>query len=78
MSSRAENPVNFYPHKFHKDTSVPEFLEKFAGVPEKEVLSEVKVRVAGRIMSSRNAGKNLKFYDLHADGCKVQIHANAK
>ncbi len=32
--------------------------------------------LAGRIHNIRPSGQNLRFYDLHAEGKKVQIMAN--
>lgn len=34
--------------------------------------------ITGRIMSKRSGGKGLVFYDIHADGVKVQIFADAR
>ena len=77
MSARAETPLNAYPHKFQTTISVPDFIAKYAHVKDGEQLKEVPITLAGRVHSVRAAGKKLKFYDLHADGTKVQIHANA-
>lgn len=66
-----------YPHKFHVSMAIPEFLEKFNHLKDGEMLNDISLTVAGRVHSQRVAGKKLKFYDLHADGAKVQIHANA-
>lgn len=78
LPKRAENPVNPFPHKFHVDTKIPAFIAEYESqLKEGEQLRDVKVRIAGRIMSGRDAGKKLKFYDVHADGVKVQVHANA-
>lgn len=41
------------------------------------VLEDVTVSVAGRIMSARAASAKLQFYDLHGEGAKVQVMANA-
>ena len=32
----------------------------------------------GRIMHKRSSGAKLVFYDLHGDGCKVQVMADAR
>ena len=69
-----------YPHKFHVSMSLPQFIERWgkegvwAGGDQRPT---EMVTVAGRVFSMRAAGKKLKFYDLHGDGVKVQIHANA-
>jgi lysyl-tRNA synthetase, class II len=67
--------VNPWPHKFHVSISVPDFLAKFDHLKDEEESSE-EVSVAGRVMLIRASSKKLAFYDLHADGVKVQIMAN--
>ena len=62
-----------YPHKFHQNISVSEFRAKYKGLERGETLKEVEIRVAGRIHTKREAGKSLKFYDLHGTGEKVQV-----
>lgn len=37
-----------------------------------------KVSLAGRVASIREAGPKLRFYDLRADGHKVQVMAQAQ
>jgi len=65
-----------YPHKFHVDTQLPEFITKFTGIEDGVVDTANKVCVAGRLMSKRASGKNLYFYDLRANGVKIQIMAD--
>ena len=40
-------------------------------------MTDVVVTIAGRALSERGKGSNAKliFYDLHADGAKVQVMA---
>ena len=47
---RGETP---YPHKFHVDTQLPEFIQKFNDIPEGETREGETVAVAGRLMSKR-------------------------
>ena len=61
-----------FPHKFHVSKSLPEFHKEFAHIAEGEHLANVETTVAGRLLSKRGQGK-LMFYDLHADGVKIQI-----
>lgn len=37
-----------------------------------------EVSIAGRIHTMRASGEKLRFYDLYADGQKIQVLANAK
>lgn len=69
--------VNPYPHKFHVSLSIPAFIDKYGGLSSGEHLYDVEVSLAGRIMSKRSSGAKLNFYDLHADGAKVQVMADA-
>lgn len=70
------NP-NPYPHKFHVTISLEAFIKKYGGegtiAPGKKL--EDVVNVVGRIHNARVAGKNLRFYDLHGEGVKIQIMA---
>lgn len=43
-----------------------------------EHLKEVQVRLGGRIYTKRAAGSKLVFYDLRAEGVKVQIMCQAQ
>ncbi|KAF9347923.1 lysyl-tRNA synthetase [Mortierella sp. AD094] len=65
-----------YPHKFNVSISLPKFIEKYSGMKAGEVDEEV-VTVAGRLHNMRTMGK-LRFYDLHSDGVKIQITAQAQ
>ena len=70
--SRGEAP---YPHKFHVDTRFEELIAKYSSLPEGGAADET-CSIAGRIMSKRASGKKLYFYDLVADGKKIQITAD--
>ncbi|XP_003380754.1 lysyl-tRNA synthetase [Trichinella spiralis] len=72
-----ENGFEPYPHKFEVTISLTDFIEKYNSVKCEEVLNET-VRVAGRIHSKREAGQKLIFYDLRAEGTRLQIMANGK
>lgn len=69
--------VNPYPHKFHVSTSLPEFHEQFSGTEAGSHLEGVAVSVAGRLHSKRASGAKLVFYDLRADGAKIQVMSSA-
>lgn len=74
-----ESGKNPYPHKFQVSATLPNFIEKFAGIVEPgQQLDGPVVSLAGRIYSKRAAGNRLVFYDLRGDGVKVQIIADAK
>eukprot|EP01038_Epipyxis_sp_PR26KG_P006693 gene6693-9180_t len=62
-----------YPHKFHANLRISEFINKFStSIADGEHLDNEIVSVAGRVLSKRIQGK-LLFYDLHGEGLKIQI-----
>ena len=70
LKAEGSNP---YPHKFHVDHRLPEFVSLYESATEDGNRIEDKlVSVAGRLVSARGQGK-LFFYDLRGDGAKIQI-----
>ena len=61
-----------FPHKFHASQRVSEYVRTYGPLPEGAQLEGESVSITGRILSKRGQGK-LMFYDLHAEGQKVQI-----
>lgn len=65
---------DIFPHKFETTLSIADYVEKYTGsMNPGERLTDVIVSVAGRVNSKRESGSNLVFYDLRAEGAKVQI-----
>lgn len=75
MKETSEQP---YPHKFHVDISLTEFIERFSNLNTGQTLDDVAVSVAGRIHAKRPYGAKLNFYDLRGESKKLQVMANAK
>ncbi|KAI9141206.1 hypothetical protein BKA69DRAFT_1075509 [Paraphysoderma sedebokerense] len=71
-----EGRINPYPHKFHVTMSIPEFIEKYSNLQPGDHNRETVISLAGRIHSKRSSGAKLRFYDLHAEGVKVQVMAS--
>ncbi|KAK4516240.1 uncharacterized protein ATC70_011210 [Mucor velutinosus] len=72
-----ENPSpEPYPHKFHVDMSLPDFIEKFSSLEVDKRLDDQIISVAGRIHNKRASGAKLRFYDLHGEGVKIQVMAS--
>lgn len=70
--------VNPYPHKFHVDYRLPDFITEFEPkTTNGEKLEDKTVSVAGRIVSYRHQGK-LRFYDISGEGAKLQIMSDPK
>lgn len=67
-----------YPHKFHVSTSLQEFIEKYSGLKDGEVVEKDKLSVAGRVHAIRESGAKLIFYDLRGEGTKLQVMATAR
>lgn len=77
-SIKDDAAFNPYPHKFDVSMQLPEFAEKYKNLKRGETLTNVEVRVTGRIMGKRESGSKLKFYVLKGDGVQVQIMAQAQ
>ncbi|PKU35300.1 hypothetical protein llap_14394 [Limosa lapponica baueri] len=53
-----------YPHKFHVDISLTDFIEKYSHLQPGDHLTDITLKVAGRIHAKRASGGKLIFYDL--------------
>jgi len=61
-----------FPHKFHNTHRFAEYLGEFGSCEDGSHLDHLRVSISGRIISKRGQGK-LMFYDIHADGLKIQM-----
>ena len=78
MKLKETQSPNPYPHKFHVTTSITHYIEKYGAegkIQPGQKLQGVTEQLAGRIHNVRASGQNLRFYDLHGEGVKVQIMA---
>uniref|UniRef100_A0A2P2KDD8 Lysine--tRNA ligase n=1 Tax=Rhizophora mucronata TaxID=61149 RepID=A0A2P2KDD8_RHIMU len=57
--------------------SIIEFIKEFQCLSNGEHREDINVSLAGRIMSKRSSSSKLFFYDLHGQGAKVQVMADA-
>lgn len=48
-------------------------MKEYEGLQKGDQKPEVTVRVAGRIYTKRSSGAKLNFYDIRAEGAKVQV-----
>ncbi|KAK7035374.1 lysyl-tRNA synthetase [Paramarasmius palmivorus] len=72
-----QNP-NPYPHKFHVTRSITSYVDVYGPegkIPKGTKLDGITESLSGRIHNIRASGSKLVFYDLHAEGKKVQIMA---
>lgn len=67
-----------YPHKFHRNLTVPEFAAKYESLKRGETLADVEVTITGRIMTKRESGSKLRFYVVKGDGVQIQVMAQAQ
>lgn len=73
-----KNPNTYpYPHKFHVNTTVRQFLEKYGPLTKKGEWLDEEINLAGRVTVIRKQGKNLIFYDIKQEGERVQIMCNS-
>ncbi|KAI9859200.1 MAG: lysyl-tRNA synthetase [Vezdaea acicularis] len=68
--SKTPNP---YPHKFQVTTDLRKFLKEYESLGKGEHRKDVQVRVGGRVYVKRVSGSKLVFYDIRAEGVKVQV-----
>lgn len=76
VASEEKKGTNTYPHKFEVSSSIPQYLKTYENLKPNEQMNSLNVSIAGRVMAFRKASKNLRFYDLQADGKQVQVVAN--
>jgi len=62
-----------YPHKWNVTISMAGLIEKYKDIPEGAHLEDEVVSIAGRVKNKRTSGSKLMFYDLFADGQRVQV-----
>lgn len=75
---RDSKDPNPYPHKFQTNVDVRDFLEKYASIKTGETEKDTEIRVAGRVYTKRASGSKLVFYDIRAEGVKVQVMCQAQ
>lgn len=72
IASLESKGVSAYPHKFFADIRISEYIAKYSYIADGESNDDVVVTITGRLLNMRGQGK-LMFYDLNADGQKIQI-----
>jgi lysyl-tRNA synthetase, class II len=74
----SQNPSP-YPHKFNPTLSISAFIETYASALQPgDHKEEVVLMLAGRIHNMRSSGSKIKFFDLHGEGLKIQVLAQAQ
>jgi lysyl-tRNA synthetase class 2 len=67
-----------YPHKFEVTNDLRDFLTEYKNLGKGEERTDVPIKVAGRIYTKRVSGNKLVFYDIRAEGAKVQVMCQAQ
>nr|A0A120HYZ1.1 RecName: Full=Lysine--tRNA ligase cla4; AltName: Full=Cladosporin biosynthesis cluster protein 4; AltName: Full=Lysyl-tRNA synthetase; Short=LysRS [Cladosporium cladosporioides]AMB51801.1 putative lysyl-tRNA synthetase [Cladosporium cladosporioides] len=67
-----------YPHKFEVTNDLRDFLTVYKNLAKGEERTDVPIRIAGRIYTKRVSGNKLVFYDIRAEGVKVQVMCQAQ
>lgn len=75
---RQTKSPNPYPHKFQVTADLRQFLKDYQSLQKGETLEDKEVNIAGRIYTKRAAGSKLVFYDIRAEGVKVQVACQAQ
>ncbi|KAJ0088581.1 hypothetical protein Patl1_31356 [Pistacia atlantica] len=78
LASLKERGLNPYPHKFAVSMSINDFIGKYGTLSVGEHVESTEISLAGRIMKKRTSSSKLYFYDLHGDGAKIQVMADAR
>jgi len=60
------------------DSSIPALIETYKDLPNEAHEEGTVVTVAGRVKNKRGQGASLIFYDLFADGSRIQIMCQAQ
>ncbi|KAJ1630062.1 hypothetical protein T492DRAFT_1005927 [Pavlovales sp. CCMP2436] len=76
IQTRTEAGQYPYPHKFHTTHSMQDFIAEFTPLADGE-RTTAEAALAGRVQLKRESGTKLVFFDLMADGLKVQVMADA-
>ncbi|KAJ2904672.1 Class II aaRS and biotin synthetase [Zalerion maritima] len=75
---RTTKEPNPYPHKFHSNYDLRNFVKEWDHLKSGESSKETDIRLGGRIYVKRTAGTKLVFYDIRTEGVKVQVMCQAQ
>ncbi|KAI1004228.1 Lysine--tRNA ligase [Podosphaera aphanis] len=70
---RQTKSPNPYPHKFHTNYDLRNFVAQYGELKSGETRKDVEIRVGARIYNKRTSGNKLVFYDVRTEGVKVQV-----
>lgn len=70
---RTTKQPNPYPHKFHVNYDLRNFVKDYNSLKSGEHKKDVEIRLGARIYNKRASGNKLVFYDVKVEGVKVQV-----
>jgi lysyl-tRNA synthetase class 2 len=74
LKNLAKEGFNAYPHKFHVEQSLPEFIAAHGDrIKDGERDTQTKTSIAGRIFLTRSGSSKLYFYTIQGEGRNLQI-----
>ncbi|PSK34148.1 Lysine--tRNA ligase, cytoplasmic [Elsinoe australis] len=74
---QTQNP-NPYPHKFQVNYDARKFVDDYGSCKTGETKKEQTICIGARIYNKRSSGANLCFYDVRAEGTRIQIMCQAQ
>lgn len=78
LSRILRSSSKWHAYNFKSSLTVEAFLDKYVCLDRGQSLPDHSESVCGRIYSIREAGKKLRFLDLHQNDFRLQIKADAK
>lgn len=75
---RETKSPNPYPHKFHVDYDLRNFVKDYGHLKSGESVQDKIIQIGARVHGKRASGSKLLFYDVRTEGVKVQILCQAQ
>ncbi|CAO2652253.1 Nn.00g005360.m01.CDS01 [Neocucurbitaria sp. VM-36] len=70
---RASKQPNPYPHKFHVNYKLGDYVRDFSHLTKGQTEPEKEIRMGLRVMTKRSASSSLHFYVCKAEGVTIQV-----
>jgi lysyl-tRNA synthetase class 2 len=70
---RASKQPNPYPHKFHVNYNITDYVRDFSHLKKGETEPEKEIRMGLRVMAIRSSSASLRFYVCKAEGTTIQV-----
>ncbi|KAH7392287.1 hypothetical protein DE146DRAFT_662159 [Phaeosphaeria sp. MPI-PUGE-AT-0046c] len=70
---RASKQPNPYPHKFHVNYQLADFVRDYSHLKKGETEPDKEIRIGLRVITQRSASNALHFYVCKAEGTSIQV-----